>query len=151
MFPIPHEERFSIVQRMFELGLQGHSADMLSKMLRTEYPDHNANLNKTMIDKRLRDSFYCGLWVIKKDTKQERTIDLTGITLNDGTRFEPSISKTDFDHLQIVRNANRIGSIHKRKRINPLPQLVSCNVCDGKMYASYRKITVAGGEREERL
>lgn len=83
MFPIPHETHFRIMQRLFELALQGHSADMLSKLIKQEYPDHRESLSKAVIDRRLRDSFYCGFWVIRKDTKQERTIDLTQITLND--------------------------------------------------------------------
>jgi len=82
--------------------------------------------------------------VIRKDTKQERTIDLTQITLNDGTRFEPAISKSDFERLQDIRNANRSGAAIKRKRVNPLPQLVTCSVCNGKMYANYRKVAIAG-------
>ncbi len=126
MFPIPHEERFPIMQRMFELGLQGHSADMLSKFLKQEFPELRASLNKTMIDKRLRDSFYCGLWVVKKGSKQERTIELSKLTLPDGTRFEPAISRDNFERLQLIRVANRNGAIIKRKRINPLPQLVNC-------------------------
>jgi len=126
MFPIPHETHFHIVKRLFELALEGHSADMLSKQIQQEYPDHRGSLSKAMIDKRLRDSFYCGLWVIRKDAKQERTIDLTKITLNDGTRFEPAISKIDFARLQEIRNANRSGAAIKKKRVNPLPQLVTC-------------------------
>lgn len=77
---------------------------MLSQLMRQEFPDHHESLNKAMIDKRLRDSFYCGLWVIKKNTKQERTIDLTQIILHDGTRFEPAITKDNFDRLQTIRN-----------------------------------------------
>jgi len=76
-------------------------------MLRQEFPDHAQSLNKTMIDKRLRDSFYCGLWIIKKGTKQERTIDYTNLVLQDGTRFEPVVTKEQFERLQEIRNANR--------------------------------------------
>ena len=66
MFPIPHPERFEIVQRMFELGLKGNSAVSVSEILRKEYPDHYSNVNATVIDRRMRDSFYCGCWVICK-------------------------------------------------------------------------------------
>ena len=77
-------------------------------MLRQEFPDHAQGLNKTMIDRRLRDSFYCGLWVIKKGTKQERTIDYTRLTLQDGTRFEPVVTKEEFERIQEIRNSNRV-------------------------------------------
>jgi hypothetical protein len=126
MFPIPHEERFPIVKRMFQLTLQGNSTPAISNLMCQEFPDHKRSFGITLIDKRLRDSFYCGLWVIKKGTKEERIIDLTQITLNDGTRFEPVISKQDFDAVQSIRSANRCGAAVRRKHVNPLPQMVTC-------------------------
>lgn len=144
MFPIPHPETFEIVTRMFELGLQNHSAEQVSKILRQEFPDHYSNVNSTVVDRRLRDSFYCGHWVVRKGAKEERTIDLNKITLSDGTRFQTALTEADFGRLQLIRTANRTGEFIKRKRINPLPQMVSCGACGGKMYANYRKIKVAG-------
>lgn len=144
MFPIPHPDTFAITQRMFELGLQGNSAARVSELLRQEYPDHHSNLNATVIDRRLRDSFYCGQWVICKGTKNERTIDLNKITLSDGTKFKQAITEPEFARLQAIRIANRSGAFVKRKRINPFPQMVTCGKCGGSMYANYRKIKVAG-------
>jgi len=59
MFPIPHETHFHIVKRLFELAMEAHSADMLAKLIKQEYPEHRESLSKAAIDKRLRDSFYC--------------------------------------------------------------------------------------------
>jgi len=126
MFPIPDDDKFPITKRMFELAMKGHSAAVLSSLLKQEFPDHRSSINKTVIDKRLRDSFYCGLWVIRKGTKQERTVDLNHITLNDGTRFQPALTIKEFGDLQDIRATNRNGAMVKRKRINPLPKLVTC-------------------------
>lgn len=144
MFPIPHPDTFEITRRMFELGLQGNSAARVTATLRQEYPDYHSNVNATVVDRRLRDSFYCGIWVICKGTKKERTIDLNQITLHDGTRFKQAVTGAEFSRLQAIRAANRSGEFVKRKRINPLPRMVTCGKCGGSMYANYRKIRVAG-------
>ena len=41
---------------------------------------------------------------IKKGNKQERTIELSKLTLPNGTRFEPAISRDNFERLSHILN-----------------------------------------------
>ncbi len=144
LFPIPHDEQFPVMQRMFELASQGASTAQIVCYLQEEFPDIQLRLTISAIDRKLRDSFYCGRWLIRGGTKHERMIDLNKITLADGTRFQPAISSDEFDKIQQIRSGNRNGIMFKnRKRTNPFPALVSCSFCTGQMYPAYRKITVA--------
>jgi hypothetical protein len=102
----------------------------------------SSGLSTSKIHKRLTDSFYCGIWTVCKGKKNERTIDLNKIILLDGTRFEPAISQEQFKLVQTIRSGNRNGATIKKKRVNPMPGIVTCGQCGGKMYVSYRKITV---------
>ena len=89
--------------------------------------------------------------MIKPGSKKERTIDLTKIILPDGTRFQPVLTEEEFAQIQQIRNGNRCGVSAVRKRVNPLPKLVTCRCCGNRMYANYRKIKRAGGTMEEQL
>lgn len=105
LFPIPDDEKFPIIKRVFELGMKGFSSAQIVESLNSEFPRASGGYLSSWVDKRLRDSFYCGTWVIKKGQKDERRVELSEITLPDGTRFTPVISKLDFDTLQQMRSA----------------------------------------------
>gem|GEM_PF-4990421 len=64
--------------------------------------------------------------------------------LPDGTRFEPVLSVEDFKLIQNIRSGNIKRPNMPRKRVNPLPNMVTCSSCGKRMYASYRKIKRAG-------
>lgn len=153
LFPVPHPEQFDIAQRMFSLALEGHGVREIQAYLKDEYPDRRMlTLSLSVLDKRLRDSFYCGQWIIMPGKKFERIINLTEITLADGTKFEPIVSVDEFKRLQELRGGKRTHPVmRKNKRINPFPGLVLCSTCGRKMYPSYRKIIRAGRPREEQL
>jgi len=152
LFPIPEPEQFDMMKRCFQLAKEGNSTKIILARLKDEYWNSWLPIpSLTRLDKRLRDSFYCGLWVIKPWSKKERTINLLEMELPDGTRFEPVLSIEDFDLIQKIRSGNITRPNMPRKRINPLPNMVSCSSCGKRMYASYRKIKRAGWVRKEQL
>jgi len=153
LFPIPHTVSFPIVERMFVLAFEGHSVRQIREYLIDEFPDaREFILGVSAIDARLRDPFYCGQWIIKPSTKQERIIDLNNITLPDGTSFIPVCTHQQFECLQKLRSSKRTISMpRKPHRINPLPGLVFCQNCGRKMYPNFRKIKRGGNQIEEQL
>jgi len=153
LFPIPHPVSFTIVERMFVLALEGHSVRQIREYLIDEFPDaRELILGVSAIDARLRDPFYCGQWIIKPGTNQERIIDLTNIVLPDGTSFKPICTSQQFEQLQNLRGSKRTVSLpRKPHRINPLPGLVFCHCCGKKMYPNFRKIKRGGNQVEEQL
>ena len=153
LFPIPHPESFEIVQRMFALALDGAGIKAIRAKLIAEFPERRKHiLSLSAIDARLRDPFYCGHWLIKPGSKQERVIDLTQICLPNGTKFMPVLSVSEFHALQEARKIKSNAAVPRRtKRVNPLPNLVTCGKCGGRMYPNHRKVKRAGGVKEEQL
>jgi len=112
--------------------------------VKDEYAGGSQNIPSVpTVDRWLRDSFYCGQWVIMSWSKKERVIDLLSIELPDGTRFTPVLSVEEFKLIQNIRRGNRATPNVKRKRTNPLPKMVTCWICGSRMYPNYRKITKA--------
>ncbi len=153
LFPIPHPEQFDIAKRTFALALEGHGVRRIHAFLMDEFPERREHiLALSTMDRALRDSFYCGHWGIMRGKKTERIIDLSEITLADGTTFEPIISMAEFEELQVLRGGKRTHPIRRnQRRINPFPGLVHCATCERKMYPSYRKIKRADSLFEEQL
>lgn len=149
LFPIPDQNTFSIVKMIFSLAMKKHSAEEIRLIIKRMFPDQKS-VSQNMVDGMLRESFYYWKWVICKGKKNERVIDLNKLNAPDGTPFTAAISEHEFEQIQMYRTGRLTWTI-RRKRINPLPQLVSCGTCWRKMYPNYRKIKWVGGVLHEKL
>jgi len=144
LFPEPCPDNYSIIQRVFQLRLQGFAVETIIDLLRSEgIKPIGSNLSKSHISKCLTDPFYYGRWVINADRKSERVIDLNRITLADGTRFQPVVSEKEFWQCQRWMNSTNVK--HRIQRhVNPISGQVLCHQCNGKMRPARRKIKRAG-------
>jgi len=144
LFPEPCPVNYAIIQRIFALRLEGLSVESIIALLRSEGVNPNgATLTKSHISKCLSDPFYHGRWVINANQKEERVVDLTTITLHDGTQFQPVVSEAQFWKCQ--RWLEGPGIKQKlRKHINPIHGEIFCQYCGGRLRPARRKIKRAG-------
>ncbi len=145
LFPIPCETNFRIIQKIFKLRLEGSTIDDIVSIIKKEGKQTvKTDFSRATISRWLRDSFYCGKWVVNPGKENERNIDLSKLTLLDGITFTPVISENEFWKCQRFANSK-----HQTRKItrhtNPLSVFVDCNICNAHMRPAIRKIKKAGG------
>ena len=150
LFPIPHPTLFDARKMIVSLALERQSINQILKTVRAHFVHLDEfSMSHALVHKIINDEFNFGRWVVNRGQENERVVDLMNITLPDGTQFTPVCSKQEFDQIQCQKSGP--GKIRNRRRINPLPNIVTCGHCDRKMYPSYRKIKKGGGVVEEQL
>lgn len=150
LFPIPCPKTFPIVQAIFKLRLKHYTVPEIIDTIKREFPSNHRNkLSKSTLHEILSETFYFGHWIINKGKPNERVIDLTQLSLPDGTTFTPVISSHQF--YQCQHNATQLTNRTYNTYTNPIACTLTCDYCGHRMTPARRKIKRAGGRIEIQL
>lgn len=151
LFPIPCETNFPIIKHAFKLRMEGVSLDdTLLSLEENGLRPKKGKVTRSSLAYWLNDPFYFGNWIINRDKPDERIVDLSTITLADGTTFTPVVTEQEFWQCQKRLTDGKTIRRHT-SHVNPICGTVQCASCGENMRPALRQVKRAGGIKKPQL